>query len=168
MITCEFENGIKSRKGLRHAVVDAVIFRDNKVLLVRRAKNMAREAGKYAIPGGYVDRDETTKQTAMREVQEETGYSATSAEFLFAITGPDRLVVPGPGRSIDDRQNICFVYQVEVGEKNAEFDGEVEEIKWFDVDKLPPSEEMAFDHMEIIQQFVNYKIKGEPRPIIFD
>ncbi|MBU0545985.1 NUDIX hydrolase [Patescibacteria group bacterium] len=158
MITCEFENG--SKNSLRHAVVDSIIYRDGKILMAKRAKNMAKEPGKYALPGGFVDRNETVKQTAMRETKEETGYEAIKAEFLFVITNPDR--------SGDDRQNIAFVYQVDVGEKVTDFDGEVEEIKWFDINDLPPKEEIAFDHLEMINIFIEHKLKGGHRPIIFD
>ena len=50
--------------------VSAAIFRDGKVLLVRRARNPALNL--YTLPGGAVETGETLKQAVAREVREET------------------------------------------------------------------------------------------------
>jgi len=51
--------------------VSAVIFRDGKVLLVRRARSPGK--GFYSLPGGRVEYGETLHQALAREVDEETG-----------------------------------------------------------------------------------------------
>jgi len=51
--------------------VSAAIFRDGKVLLVRRAR--APGKGFYSLPGGRVEFGETLHQALTREVDEETG-----------------------------------------------------------------------------------------------
>jgi 8-oxo-dGTP diphosphatase len=51
--------------------VSAAIFRDSRVLIVRRAQPPAR--GLYTLPGGGVELGETLAQAAIREVREETG-----------------------------------------------------------------------------------------------
>jgi 8-oxo-dGTP diphosphatase len=58
--------------------VSAAIFRDGKVLLVRRARSPAK--GFYSLPGGRVEFGETLHAALAREVLEETGLSV-------AITG---------------------------------------------------------------------------------
>jgi len=50
--------------------VSAVIIRDDKVLIVRRARPPA--AGLYTLPGGGVEVGETLVQAVVREVREET------------------------------------------------------------------------------------------------
>jgi ADP-ribose pyrophosphatase YjhB (NUDIX family) len=50
--------------------VSAAIFRDGKVLLVRRARSPAR--GFYSLPGGRVEFGESLHQALHREVDEET------------------------------------------------------------------------------------------------
>jgi ADP-ribose pyrophosphatase YjhB (NUDIX family) len=50
--------------------VSAVIFRDGKILLVRRAKSPAR--GFYSLPGGRVEFGESLHTALHREVDEET------------------------------------------------------------------------------------------------
>jgi len=51
--------------------VSAAIFRDDKILLVRRAGSPAR--GFYSLPGGRVEFGETLHDALHREIAEETG-----------------------------------------------------------------------------------------------
>ena len=51
--------------------VSAAIFRDGRVLLVRRARSPAK--GLYSLPGGRVEFGESLHQALSREVDEETG-----------------------------------------------------------------------------------------------
>ena len=51
--------------------VSAAIFRDGKVLLVRRARSPAK--GFYSLPGGRVEFGESLHRALSREVDEETG-----------------------------------------------------------------------------------------------
>jgi len=51
--------------------VGAVIFNNEKVLLVKRGKEPGY--GKWSIPGGAVELGETLKEGVLREVKEETG-----------------------------------------------------------------------------------------------
>jgi len=51
--------------------VSAVIFRDGKVLLVRRSRSPGK--GFYSLPGGRVEHGESLHQALTREVDEETG-----------------------------------------------------------------------------------------------
>jgi 8-oxo-dGTP diphosphatase len=51
--------------------VSAAIFRDGKILLVRRARSPAK--GLYSLPGGRVEFGETLHAALHREVDEETG-----------------------------------------------------------------------------------------------
>ena len=51
--------------------VSAAIFRDDRILLVRRARSPAR--GFYSLPGGRVEFGESLHAALHREVDEETG-----------------------------------------------------------------------------------------------
>ncbi len=83
------------------------------LILTRRAANLRRHAGQWALPGGRIDDGETPEQTALRELQEEVGLQLLPADVLgrldtfitrsgFAITpvvvwaGPARRLRPNP------------------------------------------------------------------------
>jgi 8-oxo-dGTP diphosphatase len=70
--------------------VSAAIFRDGKVLLVRRAKSPAK--GVYSLPGGRVEFGETLHAALHREVDEET-----ALKIEIAGLAAWREVVPGTG-----------------------------------------------------------------------
>jgi 8-oxo-dGTP diphosphatase len=53
-----------------YLAVSAAIFRDGKVLIVRRARPPAN--GLYTLPGGGVELGETLEEAVIREVKEET------------------------------------------------------------------------------------------------
>jgi 8-oxo-dGTP diphosphatase len=53
-----------------YLAVSAAIFRDGRVLIVRRARPPAR--GLYTLPGGGVELGETLEEAVIREVREET------------------------------------------------------------------------------------------------
>lgn len=68
--------------------VSAAIFRDGKILLVRRARSPAR--GYYSLPGGRVEFGETLHAALHREVDEETALEIE----IIGLAGW-REVVPG-------------------------------------------------------------------------
>jgi 8-oxo-dGTP diphosphatase len=92
MINCSFENG--NRASLRHVVVDNLVLQDDRILLVKRAPQLI-EGGKWGLVGGFVDRDETIKQAAAREIMEETGYEVTDITLFRIVDTPNR---PGEDR----------------------------------------------------------------------
>ncbi len=143
MITCQFEN--KKEAQLRHVVVDGVMIQNNQVLLTKRAPHL-REGGKWALPGGYMERDETTVEAVMREVLEETGYTS---EVVGLLTVLDK-----PARSGDDRQNVSFVFTLKPIAQPGKPDDESTDMQWWPIDALPPASEMAFDHLEIIWEWI--------------
>ena len=67
------DNGAKSRTypSRPYLAVSAAIFRDGRVLIVRRARPPAH--GLHTLPGGVVEVGETLEQAVVREVREETG-----------------------------------------------------------------------------------------------
>lgn len=153
MITCTFEDGGKA--AFRHVVADALVVRENEILLVRRAAFLS-EGGKWALPGGYMNRDERVQDCALREAQEEAGWKCT-VDRLFAV-------VDNPERG-DDRQNVGFIFIVTPVEEVQKPDHEVSELKWFPLDALPASAEIAFDHETILAAYKQYREEETPLPV---
>ena len=156
MIKCTFENGQSAH--LRHVTVDALIEKDNRLLLVRRDPDFWVEPGKYVLPGGYLDRDETADQGIVREVLEETGYRSNVIDLYFIIHQP-RL-------QGDDRQNVGFIFRLEAKEQIQKPDHEIESVHWFDEHSLPTNETIGFDHARIINTYLKHKQNSSGLPII--
>jgi 8-oxo-dGTP diphosphatase len=155
MIKCTFENG--NQDNLRHVVVGVIIVKDGKVLLAKRGTFQGRpmlEYGKWGLPGGFLDRGETTGEGCMREVMEELGLRICNLKLIHIVDIPNR-------RNDEDRQNVNFVYIAELGKSTFVENEEVSEVKWFDINNLPPKEEIAFDfYGELIfyKKYLNEKI----------
>lgn len=156
MITCRFEDGGEAR--LRHVVFDALIIKDNRLLMVKRSSAAPVEANKLALPGGFMDRDEDLFAGIKREVMEETGYQTQNIE-LFRI-------IHHPQRRNEDRQNVAFVFTCTPIDQVGEPDHEVTEIKWFPFDALPPKHKIAFDHAESIEIFKEHLEQSKTLPLI--
>jgi len=63
--------------------VGAIVFKDNEVLLVRRANPPSRDI--WAIPGGSVNIGESLQQAAEREILEETGVRIHAGDPVFTF-----------------------------------------------------------------------------------
>lgn len=150
MIKCSFEDGKPAWHGLRHVVVDNIIIKGDQILLIKRAPHLTN-GGLWGLAGGYVGVEETMEEASLRELKEETGYTGKVVKMLE--------VVDNPHRKGDDlnRQNIAVVHLVEAQEKVQDTDEETTEARWFDLDKMPPENEFAFDHYQIIKSYLSQK-----------
>jgi 8-oxo-dGTP diphosphatase len=73
----------------RHALTaDAVVFDSDRVLLVRRGNPPFR--GSLALPGGFVEGDESCEDAALRELAEETGLQGRITGLVGLYSDPGR------------------------------------------------------------------------------
>ncbi len=122
--------------------VDAVVFRENKgkleVLLIRRKHYPFAEM--WALPGGFMEMEETCEEAVHRELLEETGLSGVKLRQLHTFGMPGR---DPRGRTV----TITF-WGVTTSENSAVKAGDdAAQAQWFEVSALP---ELAFDHHEPI------------------
>ena len=80
--------------------VGAIVFKENKVLLVRRGKEPAK--GLWTIPGGSVKLGETLKDAAEREIIEETGIQVKAGAPVYSFELIER----------DDNGDVQFHYYI--------------------------------------------------------
>lgn len=146
MITCAFEDG--NRVSLRHVVVHAIVEKDNALLLVKRAGNVL-ETGKWGMPAGFLDRDETASEGVLRELLEETGWSGEIVS-LFRINSK-------PNRPKEDRQNVAIDFIIQPIKQIGTPDHESSKVEWIPIDKLLPFDDFAFDHGETLRMYLQYR-----------
>jgi len=68
--------------------VGAVVIKDGKILLVRRAFEPG--AGKWSVPGGLVELGEKLSEACERETEEETGLKVQTLELINVFDMIDR------------------------------------------------------------------------------
>lgn len=123
---------------------DVVLFAqyddDLKVLLIRRKKWPYQ--GFWALPGGFVEMDETLEQAARRELREETGVDVGVLEQLYTFGDPGR----------DPRTRVISVVYMALAdageERHVQAADDAAEAQWWSLAELP---ELAFDHQRILR-----------------
>jgi len=144
-----------------HLTVDCVVFgfdeRDLKIILIQRA--IRPFIDKWALPGGFVHMGEDLEETAIRELQEETGIKDVYLEQLYTFGSLRR----------DPRGRVVSVAYYALVKRvghliRASTDAKAAE--WFPVKKIP---ELAFDHKPIIDTAL-MRLKGKVRyePVGFE
>ncbi|MHB8597938.1 MAG: NUDIX domain-containing protein [Ktedonobacteraceae bacterium] len=99
--------------------VGAVVVSGNKALLVRLAQG--EETGDWAIPGGFVEPQETIEQAIHREIWEETGVKAELKGLIAARS-----------RVSSNENSAYFVFLMQASDEEAHADGiEVAEASYF-------------------------------------
>ncbi|MCW7754498.1 NUDIX hydrolase [Desulfobotulus sp. H1] len=110
--------------------VGAVVFHENKVLLVKRGK--APAAGYWAIPGGKMRLGEGYGEAAEREIFEETGIRIRAGKVVWVMDllekdGQDRIIwhylivdvlghyLEGQPRAGDDAKEAAWISEEELG-----------------------------------------------------
>lgn len=149
---------IKDDKGKIHWVsrslvtIAFVTWRDS-VLIVRRGESVI-ETGKWCLPCGYIDYDETIQQSIAREIWEETGINITN------FCDIDKLEpVKISSNPIGKKQNIHmdFIIRLKDDDKpviNKDITDPLEttDVKWIRLDELD-SYDFAFEHCKKIKNY---------------
>lgn len=110
--------------------VGVVVWRDDLVLLVRRAKPPRQ--GEWSLPGGAQEIGETVVQAAHREVTEETNVAIAPEGIVDVVDFIER----------DDAREVRFHYTLidltarwVSGEAKA--GGDAAQVRWFRLDEIP-------------------------------
>lgn len=130
-----------ARFNSRDIVCITIPIKNHQVLLIKRDIEPCK--GWWALPGGYLDWDETLEEGATRELREEAGIEAEEITLFKAYSNP--------GKDPDGRQNVVMCYVVKPkGEASAGH--ESSEAVWFNVDDLP--KQIAFGHDKVINEYI--------------
>jgi ADP-ribose pyrophosphatase YjhB (NUDIX family) len=116
----------------------------DQALVIARHTDSGAEAGRFALPGGFVNAGETAVQAAVRELAEETGLAVDPAALVEVG------VVEGGGRDPRDTperwvRSTVFGCRLPAGPSTIVRGGSDAARAFFvDVDRLPGP--LAFDH----------------------
>jgi 8-oxo-dGTP diphosphatase len=131
--------------------------KDGALLLVRRAEGLL-EGGKWGLPGGFLDRDETLAEGALRELREETGWEGRVVSVLRVNSRPDR--------PREDRQNVAVEVIVAPVRRVGDPDAESTVVAWIPIDRLPSLNALAFDHGETIRLYLDHRRGSLASPVV--
>jgi bifunctional NMN adenylyltransferase/nudix hydrolase len=132
---------------------DSLITQAGHILLIRRGK--APGKGLLALPGGFLDPDETLESCALRELEEETHFGVSKEELkksLVAVKAFDHPLRSSRGRTITHVHHFKLS-----GDRLADFrsDDDAAEALWMPILDLAKIEDQFFeDHFHIINHFL--------------
>ncbi|MBT3383482.1 MAG: NUDIX hydrolase [Prolixibacteraceae bacterium] len=126
---------------------DAIVFvkdeNETSVLLIKRGREPFKN--KWALPGGFINLDETLETACKRELLEETGLVVEKMTQFKTYDALNR----------DPRhRTLSVVFYVEILEKeNVKGSDDAVQADWFAINNLP---ELAFDHQQILEDFFDF------------
>ncbi len=128
--------------------VDVVIFtlQDHNVHVLLLKRRYPPFDGQWAIPGGFVQLNETLDQAARRELEEETGVRDVYLEQLYTFGAPER----------DPRTrviSVAYFALVRAEQQRIRVSNESSEVGWFPISALP--QPLAFDHDAIMRYAID-------------
>ena len=134
-------------KPIRKAV-RCYLIKDNKVVVIKYKKGNKKE-GYYDIPGGKIEYGEIPKQTAIREVKEETGIDIKNLKYKGIMT------VEYPNRK--------FIFDTFI---SSEYNGEPQEFEentseWIDIKELLQKEKLLSNIMILDRFFIKGLIEDK-------
>ena len=120
---------------------DCIVFvcqnEKTQVLLIKRGSEPCKDM--WALPGGFMNIDESAEEAAIRELKEETGIDVKEVTQVGAYSKVDR----------DPRERVITIafYTVIDNPVKAVGQDDAKQAEWFTLDNLPT---LAFDHSEIL------------------
>jgi 8-oxo-dGTP diphosphatase len=123
---------------------DAIVFVRKKettfVLLIQRGSEPF--INRWALPGGFINMNETLEEACKRELEEETGLKVERMAQFKTYDAIDR----------DPRhRTISVIYYAELKDiQPVTGNDDAAQAQWFSLDSLP---QLAFDHQLILEDF---------------
>lgn len=135
--------------------VDSVVLQGGHILLVKR--KFAPGKGLWALPGGFLNQNETARVAAVRELREETGLKVPVPVLNGSITYEK--LFDKPDRSLRGRTlTQAFLIELNTGESElpkVKGNDDAEVAKWFKISEVLEMSDMLFeDHLSIIKTMI--------------
>ena len=118
------------------------------ILLIQRKDSPFKDM--WALPGGFMEMEESLEEAARRELLEETGIHAGELIRFDTYDTPGR---DPRGRTIT--QVFVMIWKKEMGRPEAGSDAA--DLRWFGLTELP---DLAFDHAQILADVIRMIREG--------
>ena len=135
--------------------VRGACFRDGRLLLVRE-----RSDGGWCLPGGWADVGDEPAAAAVREVQEEAGFTCV-ARKLLGLFDANR-----GGEPLSAFHAFKIIFQCEITGGEARPDHEIIEVGWFERAAAPPLSGNRTTAAQLAECFAH--LDDPARPARFD
>lgn len=151
----------KLKDVIRNVSIDCVIFGFERnaleILLIKRARKPNQ--GKWALPGGFIKKEELVDAAANRILFETTGINNIYLEEIAVFDGVDRY---------PDWRVFTIGHFALISPENYSLSTGIDttEVRWFKIDELP---KLPFDHQKIIDvALTKLRSRVRLRPIGFE
>jgi ADP-ribose pyrophosphatase YjhB (NUDIX family) len=124
--------------------VRGAAFRDDKILLVRE-----RSDGKWTLPGGWADVNETPAQSVEKEIVQESGFTAKAVKLAAVYDRNKR----NPRPSAFHWWKFFFICEITGGA--AQLSNETDGVEFFTFDTLPELSTGRTNHWQIERMYVH-------------
>lgn len=129
--------------------VDNIIRKNSTILLIKRLKGPFKNH--YALPGGFINFDETVEDAVRRETLEETSLDVEPLDILGVYSDPSR----------DPRgHTISIVFMSTIIDGIPKPSDDAKEIAWININDLLEID-MAFDHCTILSDYLKWLYNKE-------
>lgn len=136
---------------VQFVTTDAVVVQGDQILLIRRGESPGK--GLWALPGGFVNEDETIKDSCIRELVEETRIAVPEKVLRGSIK--EEKVFDHPERSLRGRTvTIAHLLVLDASQPLPRVKGGDDAVSawWFSLDELYNMRDEIFeDHYDIIR-----------------
>jgi bifunctional NMN adenylyltransferase/nudix hydrolase len=133
--------------------VDALVRCADQVLLIQRGRSPGQ--GLWALPGGFIEVRETTYQSTLRELQEETGLHLLPGDMAHSLRATH--LFDHPDRSQRGRV-ITHAHYFDLGERRqpeVQAADDAMDARWVPIDELAAMEDQFHDdHFHILDFFL--------------
>jgi 8-oxo-dGTP diphosphatase len=149
-----------SKQDRQLIAVDCIIFgfdgTELKLLLIHRG--FEPEMGKWSLMGGFVKKDESADDAALRILKQLTGLEGIYLEQLHAFTDPRR-------DPVERTVSIAYFALIDIQQYQEQLSDEYKAV-WFSLNKIPG---LVFDHREMVKLAKErLRYKAGLYPVLFE
>ena len=130
-------------------IVGGIVEKNGKILLVQEAKEKCY--GKWNIPAGRLELNESITRGAIREIKEETGCDVKLTGIVSIVNGMS-----------GDNAFMAVIFSTELINEKIDYNkNEILDVKWYDIDEVIYNMDNDLRNINFIKHgLINFKNKN--------